>query len=218
MSKRGVITLVFDDGYERVHQNVVPLLDRYHLPAVFALTLNAPKLARNKAFRKLRPWQQWLHLRNRGHEIAAHSITHPDLTQISDAQLDQELRQPVSMLQATTLVYPGGAFNDRVVQQASRYYTAGRTIARGFETLPPQDVMRLKSKNYSRNNFTVARANLLALWAWLTNSWLIETYHMIDDDDQQMVHTVKTKEFARHLAFVNRLPVTVKTIQQVIQP
>ncbi|MFH1353930.1 MAG: polysaccharide deacetylase family protein [bacterium] len=213
MTKRGVVTFVFDDGYERVYQNALPLLNKYNMPAVFAVSLDAPKLTRGKEFRKIRPWQGWLPLRHQGHEIASHTVTHPDLTKIDAARLDHELQQSARLLNTTTLVYPGGAFNDDVVRAASKYYTAARTIKKGLESLPPRDALRLKvKKNYSRNNFSVLKANLRVLWAYLTNSWIIETFHMIDDDDQQMVHTVKTSDFSNHLAFVSRLPIQVKTI------
>lgn len=217
MLKRGVITFVFDDGYERVYQNALPLLNKYNLPGVFALSLNAAKLTKGKKFRAIRPWQDWLHLTGQGHEIASHTATHPDLTQLNTKQLQQELSQSASLLKATTLVYPGGSFNTKVAKAAALHYTAARTIVPGFETIPPSDPMRLKTmKNYSRNNFSVWKANLRALWAYLTNSWLIETYHMIDDNDQEMVHTVKTKDFAKHLAFVNRLPINIKTIRHCL--
>lgn len=217
MTKRGVITFVFDDGYQRVYQNALPPLNKYNMPAVFAVSLDAPELTKEKEFRKIRPWQDWLPLRRQGHEIASHTVTHPDLTKIDATKLDQELQQSARLLNATTLVYPGGAYNDEVVRAAGKYYTAARTITRGFESLPPQDVMCLKvKKNYSRNNFSVLMANQRALWACLTNSWVIETYHMIDNDDQQMVHTVKTSDFAKHLSFVSRLPIAVKTIRDCL--
>lgn len=216
MKPRGIVTLVFDDGYERVYQNAVPLLRRYRMPAVFALPLNAQKLEKTEQ-RKIRPWQQWMHLRDEGYEVAAHSENHPNLTKLAPDQLDRELRVPHESLEATTLVYPGGALDDTVVEAAARYYTAGRTVHYGLETIPPREPMRLLSYNFSRNNFRVWKANSLAAWAWVTHRWLIETYHMIDDSDEQMVHTVRTKDLERHLQFVSRLPIQVKTIQQVIE-
>lgn len=212
---RGVVTLVFDDGYERVYQNVVPLLRQYTMPAVFALPLEGKQLEKTEQ-RKIKPWPEWLHLKNEGHELASHSVTHPNLTKRAGEELEYELAEPVRALGATTIVYPGGSFDDRVVESAAKYYKAGRTVWYGYETIPPRDPMRLKSFNYSRRNWRVWKANLRVLWAWLTNGWLIETYHMIDGTDQPMVHAVKTSHLARHLGFIAKLPIAVKTIQQVI--
>lgn len=215
MRKRGVITFVFDDGYERVYQNAVPLLDKYNLKGVFALPLNGTMLEHNEQ-RKIRPWQSWLSVRSRGHEIASHSVSHTNVTNLDPVPLEQELQESKHALQATTFVYPGGGFNDTVVSAAKKHYSAARTIVRGLETLPPKNPWQLKSFNWRRNNFSPGKANLLALWAYLTNSWLIETFHMVDDNDSQMTHTVRTRDLDRHLAFVAKLPVAVKTIHEVI--
>lgn len=218
---RGVITFVFDDGYERVYKNVLPILDAHSFPGVFALPINGAALERAehrkaKIVQPVRPWQDWLDIRTRGHEIASHSQTHPDLAAISADQLRLEIDEPANALNATTFVYPGGSFNDVVVAEVARRYKAARTVIRGFESIPPKDPMRLKTFNFSRNNFTVAKANAFALWAYLTNSWLIETYHMIHTDTSEMVHTVHTNEFKQHVDFVSKLPIAVKTINTVI--
>ena len=215
MLKRGYISIVFDDGYEAVYRHALPLLRHYKLPAVFALPIHGEKLAKTE-HRAIRPWPQWLSLSQEGHEIASHSVNHPNLTRLSAADLNFELRESARQLNAVTLVYPGGAVNDAVAAAASRYYQAGRTVHYGFETVPPKEPMRLRSYNFSRRNFTVAKANLLALWAWLTNSWLIETYHLVDDLDETTVHNVPTKKLAQHLAFIARLPIQVKTIKEII--
>ncbi len=215
MSTRGVITFVFDDGYEQVYQNVVPLLRQYNIPAVFALALDAERLE-NTEQRKIRPYPRWLHLRTEGHELAAHSVTHTNLTKVPHKQREDELKRPAEALNASTFVYPGGAYNDEVIELAKKYFTSARTIQPGFESLRPQKPYALKSYNFSRRNFSVYKVNALALWAYSTNSWFIETYHMIDDDEHEKMHTVRTEDLARHLRFVSRLPIAVKTIRDVI--
>lgn len=215
MVKRGLITFTFDDGYEAVYRNALPILDKYNFKGVFAIPLNYQKLEQTEGA-KVRPWTDWLPIRERGHEIAAHSVNHVNLTTLSPGQLDQELKEPHEKLNATTLVYPGGAFNDNVATTANKYYAAARTVVRGLETVPPRNPMQLKSYNWTRNNFSVAKANLLALWAYLTNSWLIETFHMVDDNDAKLVHTVREVDLDKHLQFVSKLPVYVRTIQETV--
>ena len=217
---RGVVTLVFDDGYQKVYDTVLPILKKHNMPGVFAIPLDGTKLEQSKhRFVKrqqvVRPWKDWIHITSDGHEVAAHSVTHTNLTKIEGGQLEQELAIPKESLEATTFVYPGGGHNDKVVEVTSKHYKAARTVIRGFETVPPKEPYRLRTFNYSRNNFSVWKANLFALWAWITNKWLIETYHMIDEDDSQMVHTVKPSEFKKHLSFLSWLPIKVKTIKQV---
>lgn len=215
MRSRGIITLVFDDGYEKVHENVLPLLRKLSMPAVFALPTD-DKTIKQTNNNKIKPWPEWIHIKKEGHEIAAHSVSHIDLTNFNQDELDWQLAQPAKQLNATTIVYPGGAHNDAIVNQAKKHYSAGRTVLKGFEKISPIDPMRLHTYNFTKNNFTVAKANILALWASLTNSWLIETYHMVDNNENNLLHTIRTDQLNKHLSFVKKLPLSVKTIQQVI--
>lgn len=214
--KRGVVTFVFDDGYDVVYRQVVPLLDRYGMPGVFAVPLNGQAVAERER-RPVVPWAAWLKLNDR-HEIAAHSVSHVNLTTLSGPTLEDELRLPAQQLQATTLVYPGGAFDEAVVAAARRYFRAGRTVVRGLEQLPPRDPMRLHTINFTRRNFSVWRANAWVVAALLTGSWLIETYHLVDDYEQEAMHAVPLRDFSRHVAFVQRLGLPVQTIRDTITP
>lgn len=215
MHKRGVVTIVFDDGYKAVYEKVLPWLRRLEVPAVFAVPIEGEKLEKTEE-RAVTPWTEWLKIKAEGFEVASHTVSHHNLTLLDEKQLEEELSISQKMLEAATVVYPGGAVDDRVAQAASQYYQAGRTVHHGFEELPPAEPMRLKSYNYSRNNFSVPKANLLAGYAWSRNKWLIETYHLVDDDENKMVHSVKLSEFVRHIKFLRRLPVELKTIGQVI--
>ncbi len=213
---RGVITLVFDDGYEAVYQHVLPLLNELHLPAVFALPLDTAAF-QFKTTEPVRPWQNWLSIQKAGHEIAAHGTTHTDLRQLTPAVLEQELKQPHYTLQASTLVYPGGALNETVREQTKKHYEAARTTQYGFEKLPPHDPWTLKTVDYTKDNFSLIRANARVLWAWLTNSWLVETYHLVDKKPSNMHHSVHFTDFERHLRFIQKVSIPVKTINETIR-
>jgi peptidoglycan/xylan/chitin deacetylase (PgdA/CDA1 family) len=214
MKTRGAITLVFDDGYEHILRTIVPLLNKLNIPAVFAIPLD-PKTDTMDG-QKLAPISAWQAVANQGHEIAAHSISHKDLTLLTPSQLQVELTQPAKVLGATTLVYPGGAHDNAVVTAASQVYKAARTVKKGFETLPPPQPMRLKTYNFTRRNFSLYKANVLALWACLTNSWLIETYHIISSDNANSKYAVSQDEFLRHVTFIKKLPITIATIKDII--
>lgn len=213
--KRGIITFTFDDGYQKVFGTVPALLEKYGMRGVFAVAINHAEIERTEK-RPVTPWPEWVNLKSRGHELAAHSVNHVNLTKLNPEDLEKELREPQEKLAATTLVYPGGAFDKKVSEAAKKYYSAVRTVKKGFEKISPQNPMQLRSYNWTRSNFSVTKANLLALWAWATNSWLIETFHMIDDNETELIHSLKLSALDKHLKFVSRLPVHVKTISQVI--
>lgn len=216
MNKRGVITLVFDDGYQKVYTEVVPLLAAYNVRAVFSV----PLLPENNkiAGEKITSSEKWLTAAKKyGHEIAAHSISHTDLTTLSSAALKKELTVPAKELKASTIVYPGGAHNEAVVTIAKKTYSAGRTVLHGLETLPPKDRMRLSTINFTKKNFSVARANIRALQAFLQNKWLIETYHMVSATASPLVHSVVLDDLEAHLDFVTSLPVKISTIRDLVK-
>lgn len=216
MKNRGTVTLVFDDGYEVIYRVVLPLLNKLHLPGVFALPLDNDAISRTED-RPTVPWEQWLEATKGRHEVAAHGISHRSFPSLAPNELREELATPAQTLQAQTVVYPGGAISDSITQMAAQYYRAGRTTAYGLETLPPHNVMAMKTINYTKNNFSPLKANMLALWAYATNRWLIETYHLVDDNNEESkVHAVRLTDLARHLHFLKRLPIEIKTIAAVV--
>lgn len=214
MTKRGAVTFVFDDGYQHVLDDVVPLLEQHEMHGVFAVPLDptAVEITEDVPVATVQSWQS---AARRGHELAAHSISHVDLTTLDGIDLIQELAVPADVLEAETLVYPGGAHNDDVRREAATHYRSARTVEWGMESLPPRDPMQLRSFNFTRRNFSVWRANLLVLLAWVTNRWLIETYHVVDGDSRA-VHSVALADLTRHLAFVKRLGIPVRTIREVM--
>lgn len=207
------LTLVFDDGYQHIFDTVLPELNRRHLSGVFAVPLDGKAVAASEHL-PTTPWESWL-LHAHGHEIAAHSSSHRDLTTLSDDELIRELAEPATKLGATTLIYPGGAYDARVIAAARQHYTAARTVRYGFATIPPHDWYQLQTVNYTRSNWSLLRANARVLWAILTNRWLIETYHIVSDTITDGQHSVSLSDFKRHLDFIARVPIAVKTIKQV---
>lgn len=215
MKNRGAITLVFDDGYKSVYEEVLPLLRQYKVRAVFAVPLNTPE--NTLAGETITSYKEWLACAARdGHEIAAHGITHRDLTTLSEIELHEELLGPAEALQATTLVYPGGAHDDRIIHAAKKYYRSGRTVLYGLNERFPKDPMRLKTINFTKRNFSVLRANLRALQALLQNKWLIETYHMVSKKTSTLNHSVLLDDLNAHLDFITSLPIKIGTIGDIL--
>jgi len=217
MNTRGCISFVFDDGYEDVYAEVVPLLEKHGFRGVFAVPLDGTSLEKETQ-EKIRPWREWTPVSERGHEIAAHGSTHRDITRLSPEERARELEEPARALSASTIVYPGGAYNDTVAAAAQMLYSAGRTIRSGFESMPPADPWRLKSYNFSKNNFSLFKANSLALWAWATNSWLIETYHLVRRKPSPLLHSTALHDFEQHLLFIKKFPLAIKTIRDITVP
>ncbi|PIT98550.1 MAG: hypothetical protein COT71_00025 [Candidatus Andersenbacteria bacterium CG10_big_fil_rev_8_21_14_0_10_54_11] len=213
---RGAVTLVFDDGYEHIYRDVLPLLDAAGIPAVFAVPID-PSPDAAPAAAPLRSWQHWQQLNPR-HELAAHGISHSNLTTLSAAELNTELAIPAAQLKATTLVYPGGAHNEEVTAAARAHYFAARTVKKGTAALPPHDPYHLPAFDFTQDSFSLTRANWLAVQVCLANRWLIETYHVVSDYITAPKHRVPLRDFLRHLTLLQRLPIRIATIREIIAP
>jgi peptidoglycan/xylan/chitin deacetylase (PgdA/CDA1 family) len=151
--------VTFDDAYRNVAEGFA-VLERLRVPAtVFACSsyaengrpLDVPELA---AEARAHPeematmsWDELRGLADRGVEIGSHTITHPHLTRLSDAELRRELHDSRSRHEdelrrpCTLLAYPYGE-NDARVREAAR--TAGYAAAFALrEAFAPADVFAL---------------------------------------------------------------------------
>ena len=88
-------------------------------------------------------WQQAREMEAAGVEIASHTLTHPILTQVGEAQLDSELRESRLKLEAELrrpvdlFCYPNGDGDARIRLAAKRAgYRAAVTIEEGFNEKP----------------------------------------------------------------------------------
>lgn len=149
-SKRTVV-ITFDDNYRSVLELAKPILDRYgYVGTLFVPTdwpdrdepMSWPGIDRwigTPHERELHclDWDQLRDLHGEGWEIGSHTCSHPQLPELTEAQLRRELRRSRARLQeelgvpCKSLAYPYGNVDERV-EEATRKagYTAACTIPR----------------------------------------------------------------------------------------
>lgn len=146
-----VLCVTFDDAYASVLTEALPILDELGLPGtVFAPTayigrgepMAWPGIERwleTPDRGELVPlgWDDLARLQERGWEIGSHTRSHPRLTQLDDDELERELEESRRELESrlggcTSLAYPYGDLDDRVVEAARRagYFAAGALPSR----------------------------------------------------------------------------------------
>ncbi len=136
--KSTVIT--FDDGLKSVHQNARPVLQEYRFPAtIFVVTgycggyNNWPGQPGYAPEMALLDWTELTELVGAGFEIGAHTLTHPFLPALSQAELEQELAESQAQikkilgLEADCFAYPYGIYNDRIRETCRKYYRVAVT-------------------------------------------------------------------------------------------
>jgi len=142
------VHVTFDDAYKSV-LNALPALDRLGLPAtVFASTdyantgrpFDVPELAAEAAAHPeelaTMDWEELRALAERGVEIGSHTVSHPHLPRLSDAEIDRELRDSRAQIEdelgrpCRFLAYPFGEHDARVRDGAHRAgYEAAHSLA-----------------------------------------------------------------------------------------
>lgn len=144
--KRQVI-LSFDDGYYSVYKYAYPVLKKHNIPITLALITSYLEKSNT-----VRPYASANLFMNRGEvqdmidnldiEVASHSVTHPDLTKLSDEAIKFELNKSKRTLdslfiqQTITFVYPYGAVNRKTVDLVKQSgYKLGRSIRWGDPNL-----------------------------------------------------------------------------------
>jgi peptidoglycan/xylan/chitin deacetylase (PgdA/CDA1 family) len=129
---RRPIVISFDDGTEGHVRHALPVLRSAGWPGVLNLAWSfLPDIGGTAAVRRLA---------RAGWEIDSHSLTHPNLTRLSDADLRRELtgsrqriRRAFGRRAANFFAYPSGRHDARV-RRAVRAagYLAATTVKRGF--------------------------------------------------------------------------------------
>lgn len=132
------VVLTFDDGYISAYTAALPLLQQYGMTATFFIITDLVGQAGYVS------WEQVAELAAAGMEIGAHTITHPDLRNLTGVGLTREVAGPQQMMtdklghRIDFFAYPAGAYNTETVAVVSEHYVGAVTTHPGAAT-PCQD-------------------------------------------------------------------------------
>ncbi|OFX18782.1 MAG: hypothetical protein A2V77_16195 [Anaeromyxobacter sp. RBG_16_69_14] len=211
----GMVTLTFDDGYSSQSTLAAPALKAHGFHATFYLISSAlsnwgpPYLTVDQAKGLVAD----------GHEIGSHTVSHPDLTTLSDAKLMRELADSQSALVAAlgvedvqSFASPYGAYDQRVLDAIKTFYVSHRTV--GFDELDYRDGDRYLLTAGSGNlGTTVEEIEQAVDYAIAQRGWLVMYFHNL-----ATTPTVGTDfghaDFIRVLDYLERRKVKVATIRE----
>ncbi len=117
-------TLSYDDGVEQ-DRRLVEILNKYHLKCTFNLNSGIQNNSDQFEINGLtiqRMNKAGLRELYEGHEIAVHSLTHPDLPRLSTEMIQNEIARDKENLEnifghhVVGMAYPYGTYDDRVIQ------------------------------------------------------------------------------------------------------
>jgi peptidoglycan/xylan/chitin deacetylase (PgdA/CDA1 family) len=158
------VVLTFDDGYRGLLEHALPVLRRFGFRATFFLVsdrvggTNAWDARHGDALRPLMDWSEAADLLSQGMEIGSHSRTHPFLTNLSETEMEDQIRGSKETIEdrlshpVRFFCYPHGLQDARVrrVVQSAGYAGACSTEAGGNR--PGVDPFRLLRAEISYND------------------------------------------------------------------
>lgn len=150
------IVCTFDDGYEGLKTNALPILNEYgYTSTVFICTDLIGKENRwnNKdgVLRRHLNLDDLNELYEQGWEIASHGVNHYNLLKLSDAEILYELESSKRFVEdiwryAETYAYPYGAFNEFIKSCVGKYYQYAFAVSKGGTSLVTD---KLQIRRYS---------------------------------------------------------------------
>lgn len=130
---KGAVVLTFDDGYRDFGEDVLPRLEEYGWAAtvfvpVLPVDANRPWDCGDGYLRPLMTWDTINSLASRNIEVAAHSMSHVDLTRLGPEEARHEIVSSGARLQERTgrtiqgFAPPRGRMTPRIRSEVSQHY------------------------------------------------------------------------------------------------
>jgi peptidoglycan/xylan/chitin deacetylase (PgdA/CDA1 family) len=212
---RAIVSLTFDDAWRSTYTNGLPLMQKYGIVSTQYLLSgvvtdpNYMTVDMMKAFR------------DAGHEIASHTVTHPDLTTVTTQQLQYELSQSKQDLQSwmgvnvTDFATPYGSYNATVLSAIKQYYSSHRGVESGFNSKDSFDVYDIRVQDILSTT-TPAQVAAWVAQAQKDKTWLVLVYHQVDPNPNAGDYNTYPQDLDAELAGLKQSGVTVETVHQAI--
>lgn len=215
-----LITITFDDGWESVYSNAFRVLE--------ANCIKSTQYVLGDHFHDLNylSSSQTRSMQDAGHEIASHTMSHPDLTRLSAEQLAWELGESDRELtrrfgEIREFASPLGANNKTVLAEAKKYYRSHRNTVADPEVVGDEDInVRETFDPYQINAYTVRSTTTpediqrLIDYTIKRKGWLVLTYHQIDDEGGY--YAVTPGVLDQHLKLIRKNGVRTPTMGYVL--
>lgn len=216
-----LITVTFDDGWESVYSNGMPIMQKYGIQTTQYILGDEFDNILYLSEAQVRDMQRY------GHEIASHSLSHPNLTKLNDEDLFKEVFESKQKLEnkfSTSIkdfASPLGAQNEHTISTIKQYYRSQRNTEADPKVVGIEDIN--VSSNFNRYNIiaytvrkstTIADIAALVDFAKANNGWVILTYHQIDELESE--YSVGSDNFEQHMEYLFNNNIRSATMSEVL--
>ena len=222
--KAAAWTFTVDEGVAEPYDLLMPELEVFGWRASFFIYTDQPDA---------NTWNRIRLAHERGHEVSNHTLTHPDLTTLSDEKIHEELKLAndvlkrqlgVSKLSLQSFAYPYEATDNRTWGIVKQYHRYARSGDHGAD-VPPFPINDAHKPNWGE---LTAKAPTLAYtlqnWnSWVdatvqSGGWFIDELHGVEDSGVTGGWEPRTlDEFRSHFKYIknHKSGVWVATMGQV---
>ena len=209
---RSLISLTFDDAWEQNIYTAFPILDQYGFKtSQYYCTQYIKNEDDKNAIRGI--YQS-------GHEIGSHSVTHPFLTQLSDADLHFELTESKRVLEDIVgigningFVTPYGDYNPTVTTAIMQYYDYNRNTISGFNSKDNLDIYNIRVQNMTPD-ITLAEFQSWIDQAITNKLWLVIVYHDVTNNPDP--YDVSPENFSAQMQYLAGTGITVSRVSDAL--
>ena len=210
---QGMVSLTFDDGWEDNYTSVLPVLAQYGYKSTqyYATTFiqGSGEEYKVKAFA------------DAGHEIGSHTITHPFLTKLTIAKIDNQLLKSKQYLeslvgvgQVTNFASPYGDYNATVLTEIQKYYRSHRSTDEGYNSRDNFNPMNIRVQNMTSTT-TLAQYQEWLAKAAADRTWLVIVYHRVADTELEQFDT-PSADFALQMQSLSQSGLSVQTVSSAL--
>ena len=213
-----VVSLTFDDGLAS-HRIAAELLAERGLEGTFYVPSGLVGRKGNLGWDDLRA------IRALRHEIGGHTSGHVHLPALDVAEARREIESDrLALLERdldpVTFAYPYGESSSAVeslVREAG--YVAARGVGGVVESLPPEDVFRLRTPHSARTWTTAEHLTALVLVSAHEAGWTILPFHHVETEGRvTSTYSTDPSQFAEFLDWIVARAARVVRVRDVVVP
>jgi peptidoglycan/xylan/chitin deacetylase (PgdA/CDA1 family) len=210
---QGMVSITIDDGWSSPWTYARGMLNQRGIKSTYYIVTDAVA----QGWVGFLTLPQLRTLVTDGNEIGSHTLTHPDLTTVSDTELQRQLSQSKSWLLGNAGVSsvpefasPFGAYDTRITNAIKLLYASHRTVVpqQNWQDSDPYELGAFDCYN----GITVAQVKSWIDQAVAQRSWLILLFHEFTPGAPVRSTDIRNSDFAAILDYLH--PVKTVTVAQ----